>query len=247
MIEIYICDDEDVIRENIEQIIANRIIIEDYDMRIKCSVGVPADLIAHLEESNQRRNLYFLDVELNCQDYDGFLLGKKIRSLDPHGTIVYITSYKDLAYKTFQYHVEAFDYIVKGEEKQMQASVAKCLSSFARRVESENGEEGQFYTVRTGDIIRHIPLAEINFFETSSKPHFIVLHGDHQRIEFLGSLQDIEVELGDQFIRTHRSYLIAVDKIESSDLKHNQVMVGGEACLVSKKEKSRLLARINRS
>ena len=78
----------------------------------------------------------------------------------------------------------------------MQASVAKCLSSFARRVESENGEEGQFYTVRTGDIIRHIPLAEINFFETSSKPHFIVLHGDHQRIEFLGSLQDIEVELG---------------------------------------------------
>ena len=24
----------------------------------------------------------------------------------------------------------------------MQASVAKCLSSFARRVESENGEEG---------------------------------------------------------------------------------------------------------
>ena len=29
MIEIYICDDEDVIRENIEQIIANRIIIED--------------------------------------------------------------------------------------------------------------------------------------------------------------------------------------------------------------------------
>ena len=114
-------------------------------------------------------------------------------------------------------------------------------------MESENGEEGQFYTVRTGDIIRHIPLAEINFFETSSKPHFIVLHGDHQRIEFLGSLQDIEVELGDQFIRTHRSYLIAVDKIESIDLKHNQVMVGGEACLVSKKEKSRLLARINRS
>ncbi len=77
MIEIYICDDEDVVRENIEQIIANRILIEDYDMRIKCSVGAPADLIAHLEESNQRRNLYFLDVELNCQDYDGFLLGKK--------------------------------------------------------------------------------------------------------------------------------------------------------------------------
>lgn len=244
MIHIYICDDEDIVREDIQRIIEKSILIEAYDMKIERSCGSPADLVAHLEKSVQRRNLYFLDVELNCQAYDGFQLGKKIRSLDPHGTIAYITSYKDLAYKTFQYHVEAFDYIVKGDRQQFHRSVAKCLASFTERVKSENTDADQFYTLRTGDVIRHVPLGEINFFETSSKPHFIVLHGRHQRIEFLGSLQDIEEELADQFMRIHRSYLIAVDKIEIIDLKHNQVTVGGEVCLLSKKEKSRLLARV---
>lgn len=245
MVEIYICDDEDIIRENIREILEKRIVIEGYDMKIQCSCSSPIMLIAHLKRSLQKRNLYFLDVELDCQDYDGFLLGKAIRSLDPHGTIVYITSYKDLAYKTFQYHVEAFDYIVKGDEGDLQEAVSKCLSSVQSRLKAENADGGQFYTLRAGDVIRHVPLGEINFFETSSKPHFIVLHGEHQRIEFLGSLQDIEEELGDQFFRTHRSYLIAVDKIEAVDLKHNRVTVGGEVCLISKKEKSRLLARIN--
>lgn len=243
MIHIYICDDEDIVRENIRRIIEKSILIEAYDMKIERSCGSPAELLDHLEKSAQRRNLYFLDVELNCKAYDGFQLGKKIRSLDPHGTIAYITSYKELAYKTFQYHVEAFDYIVKGDG-QLHGSVVKCLASFTERMKSENTDTDQFYTLRTGDVIRHVPLREINFFETSSKPHFIILHGEHQRIEFLGSLQDIEAELADQFMRIHRSYLIAVDKIEAIDLKHNQVTVGGEVCLLSKKEKSRLLARV---
>ena len=246
MIHIYICDDEDRIREEIGRMIERRILIEDYDMKIEASCSSPTELIAHLENSAQRRNLFFLDVELNCGEYDGFLLGRKIRSIDPNGTIVYITGYRDLAYKTFQYHVEAFDYIVKGDEKQLQSSLAKCLASVIERLKNENRDAGQFYTLRTGDVIRHVPLCDINFFETSAKSHFIVLHGEHQRIEFLGSLQDIEAELAHRFIRIHRSYLIAVDKIESVDLKRNQVTVGGEVCLLSKKEKPRLLARIGR-
>lgn len=245
MIHIYICDDEDRIREEIRRMIERRILIEEYDMKIEASCSSPTELIAHLENSAQRRNLFFLDVELNCGEYDGFLLGKKIRSIDPNGTIVYITSYKDLAYKTFQYHVEAFDYIVKGDEKQLQSSLTKCLASVIERLKNENRDAGQFYTLRTGDVNRHVPLCDINFFETSAKPHFIVLHGERQRIEFLGSLQEIETELADRFIRIHRSYLIAVDKIDSVDLKHNQVTVGGEVCPLSRKEKAKLLARIS--
>ena len=46
----------------------------------------------------------------------GFRLGRELRRRDPRGTLVYITSYEDLAWRTFQYHLEAFDYIVKGPE-----------------------------------------------------------------------------------------------------------------------------------
>ena len=74
------------------------------------------------------RGVYFLDVELKDKSWDGFLLGCELRRRDPHGTLVYITSYGDLAWRTFQYHLEAFDYIVK-ETEQAGPAASRCLAS----------------------------------------------------------------------------------------------------------------------
>ena len=73
----------------------------------------------------------------------------------------------------------------------------------------------------------------------------MILHGKYERMEFLGSLSDIEKELDDRFMKIHRSYLVAIDKIEKVDLRHNTVTVGGEICAVSRKEKSKLLERMH--
>ena len=230
MIQILLCDDDDRIRKEIARHIENQILIMQYDMQIAQSCDSPVVLLEELRQMQDKRNIYFLDVDLKHPEYDGFLLGKKIRELDPNGTIIYITSFGDLAYKTFQYHVEAFDYIVKDMTDGLSASIARCLSSIQSRLVKE---------------IRHVPLKDIYFFETSSKPHFVILHGKHERMEFLGSLSDIEKELDDRFMKIHRSYLVAIDKIEKVDLRHNTVTVGGEICAVSRKEKSKLLGRMN--
>ena len=74
----------------------------------------------------------------------------------------------------------------------------------------------------------------------------MILHGKNQRIEFLGNLTDIEKELKEGFLKIHRSYLIALDKIDSIDLKHNEVIVRGGVCSISRKEKSRLLEKIKK-
>ena len=63
--------------------------------------------------AGQSARCLLLDVDLKDGVWDGFALGQELRRRDPHGTLVYITSYGDLAWKTFQYHLEAFDYIVK--------------------------------------------------------------------------------------------------------------------------------------
>lgn len=103
----------------------------------------------------------------------------------------------------------------------------------------------EYYTFKMGDTIRHIPLDDIYYFETSSKSHFVILHGKNERIEFLGNLSAIEKELEEHFIKMHRSYLAALNKIEQIDLKHNTVTIGGEICPVARKEKSKLLKRMN--
>lgn len=246
MLHIFICDDESEILDVIKNTIENQILIQGYDMKIFSCHTSPVALIEDITSDKARRNLYFLDVELKDEKYDGFLLGKKIRILDPHATIVYITSYKDLAYKTFQYHLEAFDYIIKDSIPKIKKSIINCLESVVSQVAQENVDPVEYYSIRTGEKMYHIPLDEIQFFETSTRSHFVIVHALHDRIEFIGNLSDIEQQLQPRFLKIHRSYLAALNKIDQLDLKNSQVRIGDAMCPVSRKMKSKLLELLNR-
>lgn len=237
MIGIYLCDDEDAVRHQIQTALERKILIENYDMKILCSTANAQKLLDAVE--NGKQGIYFLDVELKDGNWDGFQLGRELRRRDPHGTLVYITSYGDLAWRTFQYHLEAFDYIIKQPE-QIGPSAAQCLEEIHAHLLAERRNPAETFTLRTGDMVRHIPLCNILFFETASTPHHILLHTSKSRMDFLGSLTELEAQLGDRFIRTHRAYLVAADKIETVDLKHNKLRVGGRECLLSRAGKSEL-------
>ncbi len=89
-------------------------------------------------------------------------------------------------------------------------------------------------------MVRYVPLRDILFFETASAPHHVYLHTRSSRMDFLGSLNELEAQLGDRFIRTHRAYLVAADKIEAVDLKQNKLWTGGHECLLSRAGKALL-------
>ena len=237
MIGIYLCDDEDAVRHQIQTALEWKILVENYDMQVVCSASTAQELLDAAE--NERRGIYFLDVELKDGAWDGFRLGQELRRRDPHGTLVYITSYRDLAWRTFQYHLEAFDYIVK-EREQIGPSVSRCLGEIHMRLLAERRDPAEMFTLRTGDTVRHVPLRDILLFETASAPHHVLLHTANSRMDFLGSLNELETQLGDRFIRTHRAYLVAADKIEAVDLKHNKLWAGGRECLLSRAGKGKL-------
>ena len=115
MIAVYLCDDEDTVRHQMKTALEWKIFVEDYDMEVVCAAATAQELLDAVEDN--RRSVYFLDVDLKDGEWDGFTLGQELRRRDPHGTLIYITSYGDLAWKTFQYHLEAFDYIVKEEDQ----------------------------------------------------------------------------------------------------------------------------------
>lgn len=237
MIGIYLCDDEDVIRHQIQTALEWKIFSENYDMKVVCSTANAQELLD--AAVNGKQGIYFLDVELNDSEWDGFRLGRELRRRDPYGTLVYITSYGDLAWRTFQYHLEAFDYIVKGSEP-IGPSAAQCLDEIHARLLAKRQTPTETFTLRTGEMVRHVPLHDILFFETAPAPHHVFLHTSSSRMDFLGSLNELEVQLGERFIRTHRAYLVAADKIEAVDLKHNKLWAGGHECLLSRTGKAEL-------
>lgn len=239
MIAIYLCDDDAAVRQQIQSVLERKILIEDWDMAVVCSADSAQALLDALERTGGRRGVYFLDVDLKDESLDGFLLGQKIRQADPHATLVYITSYGDLAFRTFQYHLEAFDYIVK-DPNALAQSVTMCLEAIWRRLAQERQDPAELFPVREGEKIRYISVRDILFFETSSIPHHVLLHTAHSRVDFVGSLNEIEAQLGERFIRVHRSYLVSAEKIDSVDLKQGTLRAGGYECLLSRTGKARL-------
>ena len=241
MISIYLCDDEERVRHQLKTALEWKIFIENYDMRVVCAASAAQELLDTVQDS--QRSVYFLDVDLKDGAWDGFTLGRELRRRDPHGTLVYITSYDDLAWKTFQYHLEAFDYIVKDSD-QTGPAAARCLEAIHTRLLCERRDPAEVFSLRSGDEIRHIPLADILFFETAPKAHHVFLHTADSRLDFVGSLNDLERELGGRFVRVHRAYLAAWDKIESVDWKEHKVRVGGRTCLLSRAGKAELKKKL---
>lgn len=241
MIQIYLCDDEEAVLHQVKTALEWKIFMENYDMEVACAVPSAQALLDALGDG--RRNVYFLDVDLKDGAWDGFTLGRELRRRDPHGTLVYITSYGDLAWKTFQYHLEAFDYIVK-EPDRIGPSAARCLEAVHARLLDERRDPAEVFSLRTGEETRHVPLADILFFETAPRAHHVYLHTADSRLDFVGSLNQLEQELGGRFVRVHRAYLAAWDKIEAADWKGNRVRVGGRTCLLSRAGKAALKQKL---
>jgi len=245
MISIFACEDDSLIRGAIEKEIKSHIMILNYDMELTLCTGDPEELIEYVRE-NPKRGVYFLDIELRNSKYDGFDLGKELRKYDSRGFIIYVTSYHDLAFKTFQYHIEALDYIVKSDPEEMLSGIRRCIDTVVKRMEEEaNDERKEYYTIKVLDTVKHILISDIYFFETSSRTHRIILYAENERIDFIGKLQEIEDDLSPRFIRTHRSFLLNIDKIKELNVKRNEIiMTNGQVCLMSRQMKSLLIKKI---
>ena len=244
MLPVYICEDDAMIRAAQKEYLRKQILMEGYDMEIALCSGHPEEIIRAVRES-PGRGIYFLDIELKGEPMDGFGLGQEIRRLDSRGFLIYVTSFQDLAFETFRYHLEALDYIVKGNPRKMQEGIRHCLEVITERMCREKGEEREFFSVKIMDIVKHVPVDEIVFFETAGRTHRIELHAVNDRMDFIGSMQELEEKLGERFMRVHRAYLVNVDQIAELDLKGREIrMKNGEKCIFSRNMKGALLERI---
>lgn len=244
MFPVYICEDDEKIRAAQEEYLRKQILIKGYDMEIALCSGHPEEILRAVRES-PGRGIYFLDIELKGEPMDGFGLGQEIRRLDSRGFLIYVTAFQDLAFETFRYHLEALDYIVKGNPRKMQEGIRRCLEIITERMRKEEGEEREFFSVKVMDVVRHIPVDEIVFFETAGRTHRIELHAVNDRMDFIGSMQDLEEKFGKRFLRVHRAYLVNVEQIAQLDLRGREILMkNGERCIFSRNMKGTLLDRL---
>lgn len=241
MIDVYICEDVQKQRERIIYYVETTIMIEEYDMELKLATD---DVDAFLQAVKESKNtgLYFLDIDLG-NGKNGLLLAKEIRKYDPRGFIVFVTSHSEMSLLTFQYKVEALDFIVKDEPQNVQHHIGECIEKAVQRSENiSRGGEKTITILRGG---RKITLKqnEVMFFETSVNEHKLVVHTRQKTIEFFGKIKDIEQEVGDEFLRCHRSYLINKKNVAEVDYGNKIIhMKNGSECPIS----NRMLSQVKK-
>lgn len=232
MLNIIVCEDNNNQRNHIENIIRWELADLNINSSIELSTGSPKEVIDFLENTTNTY-IYFLDVELSS-DKNGIELAKEIRKYDPKGYIVFITSHSEMSLLTFQYKVQALDYIIKSDSETLRKRISECLLEVNTNFQKINLKENDEITINFGNKITKFPLNDILFFETTEIDHKLRIHTTEGHFEFYGKIKDIESRTSSDFYKTHRSYLVNTNKIKSIDKEnHTILMINNETCYVS--------------
>lgn len=232
MLNIFVCEDDPMQRKNVVQIIKNTVLIEELDMQLILDTPNPYELLEAVKTS-QNTGIYFLDIDLKC-DMNGMKLAQQIRMFDPRCFIIFVTSHSELSYMTFQYRVEAMDFVLKDNPAEAKVKIRECLLNASERYALQSNKTHKVYTIEIGERKISVDYNDILFFETSSNIHKVILHAKDRQIEFSGSIKELEKALGDNFVRCHRSFLVNRNNIKETDAKNRIIyFANGETCLMS--------------
>ena len=232
MIDIYICEDNQKQLNLFKEYILNTILIEEMDMKIALATSDPHALLEKILTA-ENTGLFFLDIDLKS-DMDGLALAQRIRQIQPRCFIIFITSHSEMSFLTFQYKVEALDFIIKDTQEHIKSKIHECLLDVEHKYTSLNNKINRAFVIRQNDRCITIDYNDIICFETSGNIHKVLLHAKKRVIEFSGQLKEVEKQLDYRFYRCHRSYIVNRDNITEVDFTAMTVsMNNGETIPVS--------------
>jgi DNA-binding LytR/AlgR family response regulator len=160
---------------------------------------------------------------------------------DKRPVIIFITSKREYAADAFDLNV--VDYIIKPvtTARFMQA-IDKAREILESNREEINVKEDEFIFIRDSNVVRRLKLEGILYAEAMGD--YVKLHTPERFYAIHTTLKAVEDRLpSSRFQRVHRSYLVAVDKIDTLD--GGALIVGGRPLPVADAFRAALNKRMN--
>jgi DNA-binding LytR/AlgR family response regulator len=178
----------------------------------------------------EKPDILFLDI--NMPELDGISF---IPMLDPKPNIILTTAYDSYALKAFELEVK--DYLVKPFSfERFYKSVLRIYREQTLTPEKENNEntatksKHEYLFLKVGHRIQKVAVADILFVE--GMKDYIRIHTAEEKIMTLLNFTQLEELLpAQQFARVHRSFFVAIDKIEH--IEKNKVRIGEHVIPIS--------------
>lgn len=145
-------------------------------------------------------DILLLDIEMG--EMDGVTLAKTIRQGNQAVQIAFITGFAD--FMSEGYEVAALHYLMKP------VRADKLTAVLDRAVAALRTEERSVLLPADGETLR-LPLSEIQYAEAFSHTVTVVTAEGAHPVKL--SISELEKQLGQDFIRCHRSYLVGLKHI----------------------------------
>lgn len=230
MFRCLIVDDNKIARSTLEQLAS-----QVKDLKLVASLENPIEAYALLKE--QDIELLLLDIEM--EHMNGLELIRNLGNKRP--VIIFISAKKDYALEAFELNVA--DYITKPvmPARFLQAiDRARDILNSNKEVFNTNSDE--FLFIRDSNIVRRLSFDDVLYAEAMGD--YVKLHTAKKFYAVHAPLKQVEERFpSGRFIRVHRSFIVAVDKIDS--VEQGALVINGKSVPVADAYRSTLNKRLN--
>ena len=203
----------------------------------------PFDAMDYLMKN--RVDLIFTDIEMN--DINGVQL---MSSLNNRPMVIFISAYE--RYAIDGYSLDAIDYLLKPVPfERFLKAVNKAYEAFTQRDISRTAPDlvssaapgfPDYIFVKTDNRLVKLFFADILFVEGYGD--YIKIHlQDNRTILSLQNMGALESKLSANFARVHRSYIVAIDKID--EIERKRIKIGKHTVPISDSYQESFFARLH--
>lgn len=198
----------------------------------------PMEAIKILE--NEAIDILFLDIQMPQMTGVNFL-----KTLKQKPFVIFTTAYEKYALEG--YALDIVDYLLKpfSFERFFQA-----VNKVSDRIKSKNNTSNtiekeeitkDFILVKSEHRVYRMKLNTIDYIQ--SMQAYVAFYRNGERTLSLNTMKKLDATLPkNQFIRIHKSYIVAIDKIKM--LEGNQVIIGKEKLPIGASYREEVMARI---
>ena len=198
-LNIAICDDEKVIREQIKE-------LAEKEMPCVCD-GLYETGDALLAAGKQF-DIVFLDIQM--EGTDGIETAKRLRQRDEDTILIFITGIREYVFEAFD--VAAFHYLLKPIEVDKFREVFRRAG---RELEKRKSKRRETVFIKTRN--RSFSLEKDSILYIESRGKKVEIHTTGETIEAYASMNEMEGQLGCGFFRCHRGYLVNMAYVAEYD------------------------------
>ena len=158
--------------------------------------------------SDEEPDILLLDIQMPGKN--GMETAKELRRKNKQVIIIFVTALDDFVFEAFD--VGAFHYLVKPFDDR---KFAEVLHNATEQSKNRKKPEMPSLLINTGGKHITVNLEDLVYAEVFDRK--LILHTMDAEIEYYGKMKELEEKVGNEFFRTHRSYLVNFGFIRKYD------------------------------